>query len=798
MGKKIGIVSCYFKHNYGSMLQAYATQKVLDNMGLENETFNITDNIDFKKGKSKYYKSQIFNFKFIKSKLGMIKLKIDKKVHKKLGKNIAIRDKKYKEFQKEFRLTSPQLTYADLSKSANRYSSILVGSDQLWLPVNVVADYYTLNWVPDNINKISYATSFGISEIPEKYKGKYTDFLKRINHISVREDKGCKIVKDLTGRDAKLVCDPTMLLSKEEWSQVQNEEPIIKENYILCYFLGKNIEHRKFAERLKEKTGCKIVSLNHADEYVKYSDKFADITPYDIGPKEFLNLVKNAKYVCTDSFHGTVFSLINNIEFFTFERYKNKNSKVSTNSRIYSLLGLMNLEKRLLKGNENIEEILSDKINFDDVNQKLKSFREESKGFLQNALKQSIEEQEQEKKNKYIQIEDKFLCCGCTACKSICPQNAIEMKEDEEGFLYPIVDKEKCVNCGLCKKVCPILSQNREEGKKQLAYVVNNKDEKIRKESTSGGAFTAIAKYVIKNNGVVFGAKFNKEFNVEHDYVTTEEDLKEFRGSKYVQSNLEDTFKKAKEFLEKDRLVCFSGTPCQIEGLKKFLGKEYEKLITVDIVCHAVPSPLVWKKYLHYEKEENGLDNIQEILFRDKSKYGYKYSMMSIKSDNKIYSEGVETDPYLRAFFGDLSDRPACYNCKFKKQFRVSDLTIWDCFTVENFDKRLDDDKGTTRILIQSKKGKELFEHIKGQFNYKEVPVEKLVKNVKEMYNSVSMNSKRKEFFKDINNMEEKEFFNKYFPNNLKVKTEKKVRTFLAKTGAYKKIKKIIKKIIRR
>ena len=172
--KKVAIVSCYFKKNYGSMLQAYATQKALDNMGLENETINITNNIDFKRGKTKYYKSQIFNFKFIKSKLGMIKLKIDKKIHKKLGKNIAIRDKKFEEFTKEFRLTSPQLTYSEMNKNANKYSSIIVGSDQLWLPVNVVADYYTLNWVPDNINKVSYSTSFGISEIPSKYKDETT------------------------------------------------------------------------------------------------------------------------------------------------------------------------------------------------------------------------------------------------------------------------------------------------------------------------------------------------------------------------------------------------------------------------------------------------------------------------------------------------------------------------------------------------------------------------------------------------------------------------------------------------
>lgn len=384
--KKVAIVSCYFKKNYGSMLQAYATQKFLDNQGIENETINIEENIDFKKGKSKFYKSQIFNFTFIKSKMGMVKLKLDKKINKKLQENLSVRDKAFEKFKSNFKLTKPFHTYKELTDNSNNYGSFIVGSDQLWLPVNVVADYYTLNWVPENINKVSYATSFGISIIPEKYKEMYKKFLERINYISVREKNACKLVKDLSGRKAELVCDPTLLLDKNEWMEIQQESPIIEGNYILCYFLGKNIEHRKFAERLKEKTGYKIVSLNHSDEYVKYSDKFADETPYDIGPGEFVNLIRNAKYVCTDSFHGTVFSLINQVEFFTFERFSSKNSKVSTNSRIYSLLELVNLKDRLLKGNENVEEILNKKINFGEVNQKIEKFRESSRNFLKNAL----------------------------------------------------------------------------------------------------------------------------------------------------------------------------------------------------------------------------------------------------------------------------------------------------------------------------------------------------------------------------------------------------------------------------
>lgn len=386
MNKKVGIVSCYFKHNYGSMLQAYATQQILDNMGIENETINIDENVDFANGKKKYYMTQITNFTFIKSKLGMIKLKFDKKLKKDLGNNISIRDKKYKEFEQKFRLTAPYKTYAELTKKCKDYSSVLVGSDQLWLPVNVVADYYTLNWVPDNVNKISLATSFGVSTVPDKYKECYKKFLNRIDNLSVRESAGVKLVSELSNKEATLVCDPTLLLTKQEWMEIQQEERIIKDKYILCYFLGNNIEHRKFAERLKEKTGYKIVSLNHADEYVKYSDIFADEIPYDIGPAEWINLIRNAEYVCTDSFHGTVFSLINNTKFFTFERYSNKNSKVSTNSRIYSLLEIVNLKERILSGTENVEDVLKYNIDFDKVNIKLADFRNESKAFLEKAF----------------------------------------------------------------------------------------------------------------------------------------------------------------------------------------------------------------------------------------------------------------------------------------------------------------------------------------------------------------------------------------------------------------------------
>lgn len=396
-----------------------------------------------------------------------------------------------------------------------------------------------------------------------------------------------------------------------------------------------------------------------------------------------------------------------------------------------------------------------------------------------------------------IEITDKSQCCGCTACSSICPKKAIVMKQDEEGFVYPIIDKSRCVNCGLCDKVCPVKNA-KEDTFEQKAYLLNNKNDEIRKDSTSGGAFTPIAEYVLSKDGVVFGATFDKSYRVIHTYVENKEELSKFRGSKYVQSFLGDSFKKVKEFLNNDRMVCFSGTPCQIEGLKSFLQKEYKNLITVDVMCHAAPSPLVWKKYLNYEMSKLKGNKIEKVLFRDKSKYGYKYSTMTIKTDKDEYSRGVETDPYLRAFFGDLSDRPSCYDCKFKKQCHISDFTIWDCFVVDNFDKNLDDDKGTSRILVNTENGRNVFEEIKDKFNYTEVETQSLVKNVKEMLHSVEMNERRTQFFKDLNGMKEEDFFKKWFPDTIKVKAERIVRVTMAKTGVYKSIKKLAKKILRK
>jgi len=387
---KVGIVSCYFQKNYGSQLQAYATQKILDDWGVDNETINIVGlEREITNTKYKYFIRNLLNASISKDKIGYLKLSLLKRILKKsLGQKIKIREEMFEKFSHEmFQLSRQYNSKKDLREHSKNYATFLVGSDQLWLPSNIEADYYTLNFVHNNIPKISYATSFGVSTIPKRQNKKACSFLKRIEYISVREMTAQKIVKGLTGKTVPLVCDPTLLFTSDEWQSIQKPERIITEKYIFCYFLGNNPDQRTFAKRLKEKTGLKIVHLQHLDEYIKSDESFADYTPYNIGPSEFISLIRDAEFILTDSFHGTCFSILHRKKFFAFNRYK-ANEKHSTNSRIPSLLSLLNISNKLLITNYDDIDI-NDDIDYDDVLRRLDDFRYFSKDFLKNALTSS-------------------------------------------------------------------------------------------------------------------------------------------------------------------------------------------------------------------------------------------------------------------------------------------------------------------------------------------------------------------------------------------------------------------------
>ncbi len=387
--KKIGIVSCYFQHNYGSMLQALATQMALDKLGYANETIDISGfNGEIKKAKLMYFAKASLTSDILVSKLGMAKNVFIKKFsHNQYAAMSQIRAEKFEVFShKQFRLSPKYSSKAELSrKCAENYDNVLVGSDQLWLPGNIAADYYTLNFVPQTVNTIAYATSFGQSSLPKDSARKASVFLKKIKHIGVREQSGQKLVREIAQRNVPVVCDPTLLFTGDEWMSIQTEKPIVEGKYIFCYFLGNNPPHREFAKKLKEATGCKIVALVHLDEFVKSDEGYADETPYDVDPADFLNLIRNAEYVCTDSFHCSVFSILYGRQFYTFRRF-NRNTKQSTNSRLDTLFDLSGITGRLLTGNERIEDCLEIKTDFEAVHKKLEGIRQESYAYLTAAL----------------------------------------------------------------------------------------------------------------------------------------------------------------------------------------------------------------------------------------------------------------------------------------------------------------------------------------------------------------------------------------------------------------------------
>ena len=348
-----------------------------------------------------------------------------------------------------------------------------------------------------------------------------------------------------------------------------------------------------------------------------------------------------------------------------------------------------------------------------------------------------------------IEVKNKEDCCGCYACYNICPKQCITMKTDNEGFWYPNIDKNKCINCNLCEKVCPIINKPRSYSYEEKIYAVFNKNEKIRLESSSGGIFSLLAEYVINNHGSVYGAVFDEEFNVKHIKINKLQDIKLLRGSKYVQSKIDDIFKSIKSDLINDNLVLFTGTPCQVAGIQSFLQKKYDNLILMDIVCHGVPSPLVWQQYIN-ELKQNYKQGIKNVYFRDKST-GWKTYSIKFLFDKGEYKNIGFKDIYMKGFLKDIYLRPSCYNCNFKGIERISDITVADFWGIENILPKMDDNKGTSLIVVHSEKGKQLFDKLSEKMILNEVNLNEAIKYNPSMIKSVKYNEKRRDFFKELN-----------------------------------------------
>lgn len=306
-----------------------------------------------------------------------------------------------------------------------------------------------------------------------------------------------------------------------------------------------------------------------------------------------------------------------------------------------------------------------------------------------------------------INIKNKQDCCGCSACAQRCPKQCIKMAEDEEGFLYPKIDISKCIDCHLCEKVCPVI--NQDEPRTPLnVYAAKNQNDQIRLDSSSGGIFTILAEQMINAGGVVFGACWDEEWNVKHDYAECLDNLSKFRSSKYLQSIIGDNYLKAEQFLKSGRMVLFTGTPCQIAGLKHFLRKDYDNLLAVEVICHSVPSSGIWQRYLEERLQTLrwSKSDIKHISFRNK-KTGWKgYSFVIENKNGNVFSELGSKNAFMRGFLADLYTRPSCQACSAKQLKSGSDITLGDFWGIDSLMPEIDDDKGVSAIIINTEKGR--------------------------------------------------------------------------------------------
>lgn len=362
-------------------------------------------------------------------------------------------------------------------------------------------------------------------------------------------------------------------------------------------------------------------------------------------------------------------------------------------------------------------------------------------------------------------------CCGCSACANKCAKDAITMVSDNEGFLHPSVDYGICVECGACENACPALNPAVSNDQfRPFAVILQHKDDGIRYQSTSGGAFTAISEEIINRGGIVFGAAFTSGLKVRHLGVSTKEDLAGFRNSKYVQSEIGESYKQVRKSLSEGKYVCFSGTPCQINGLYKFLGRDYQNLITVDVVCKSVPSPMLFQKYVDYKKQQEG--EIYDIVFRDK-KRGFLYCTMAHYSsaEKKLgavseYRRGSESDEWLRLFLSGKISRRSCVTCGYQSINRPGDFTLGDIWETGN--PKFDDNKGSTLVHVWTEKGKDFLNSISSHVQSMDYPIE-MSRGV-ERKHLMSISPDRDKIFDDANEMNPEEFFAKYTPYSLKIR----------------------------
>lgn len=697
----IGITTLH-NYNFGSALQCFATQEYLASNGVRSEIIDVAGeplpfvtpaitiaNIGLMCLTHPLDAKDIIKI-FLSQRGGNLTLSKDSVMALQMFNNTSLNRKVY--------------TKRCLKKLATKddFHYFFSGSDQVWNGSRV-DDYYKyfLRFAPKE-KRVSWAASFGGSSVASYNKTKFKKYINDFEHISVREKSGIDLVKQLTGREAYCLPDPVMLLSAEEWSK-KIPSSLYDRPYILAFFIdGPSQKSIDMVRQWSAKQALPVVTFGYKH------NEFKDAIHLDGGPFEFLSAIKNAELIITDSFHAVAFSTIFHKEFFVNERQYAHNQKQSTR-----LTDFLSEIKQIERYEADDDAALSS--NFEESDRYFANKRLIANDFLNRVIGDDVK-----CTNEKNVRESKHECCGCGACVDICSHSAIQLKRDADGFYYPVIDDSKCVNCGLCSKVCSFKPRNSNAFAKE-AFIATSVEKELIKHSASGGIFAQIAKKVLGEGGIVYGASLwleSGKIHVEHIGIETECDLYKIQGSKYVQSKTQGIFPEINKQLQSGRKVLFGGTSCQVAALKGYLRKDYDTLLTTDLICHGVPSLKMLQDYVDSLELKDELTNLK-FRKRVKGTLPYSFVLTLRKCDGSLYTKEIplRDSAYYRLFMSCAGYRTSCYGCPFASINKPGDITLGDFYMEESkevadYPKVILDADLLSTIIVNTTKGQKVLNEI--------------------------------------------------------------------------------------
>ena len=704
---KIGIISVNNAHNFGTSMQAYALLQYLQLAGHTAQVINYRNSAI-----EKSYRIAQKPKKTIKSVAKYCLVYSAKVIRKPY---LIKRRKRYERFFAEyFNLTEPAQNYKQLCVANYDFDAAFAGSDQIWNAkiVKEINPAFFLKFLDGKTICASYAASLGVEEISEAEKEVYCEYLKHLDYISVREESAKSLLQPLTEQNIEVVADPTVLLQADDYKKLLTKRPYAQE-YIYVHvhhYTAKSPELIQMAEWLSEQTGLPVI---HNFQDYKFKNEAGRTV--SAGPRETLSALYYAKYVVTQSFHITMFSLVFHKEFITMKRDR-------YNTRLENLLSSVNMEDHLVEPNT-MPDITSLSRDDDAIDAFFSRERDKAVSYI----KQVLSGHKHKAIPNYFVSGDPFTCYGCSACKDLCPVQAIEMEQDDEGFFRPKIDQDRCIHCGLCERSCIWGKGGNAPGEERKGYYAYARDRKTHIESSSGGIATVLGEHIVRQGGYVTGVRWSNTAEAEYDITDSAEGIEEFKYSKYIEPMHGDIYQKTRIALETGKPVLFIGLPCKVAGLKAFLGKTYDNLYTAELVCECSPSPLILPIHLR-KKAVKSHSPVSAVRFREPE--GWKERKTAYTYENgTVEKVHYRRDLYFRCFVKRYLAKKSCYRCEFSRYKAGSDIVMGDFWGANKRYPMKDFSKGVSCVIVNSDKGEQLLDQVNDKIIRKAVPVQFILDN---------------------------------------------------------------------